>query len=176
MVNIAASTQVGETAELIEFILSHLPMQDIVSASGVNKKFRNVILNPVIPVILKRNIFLRATTALPQYWLPLNWQRVTYKSDTRPRIGSIIHCHRIKSPGVIGDAVVQAHLENVADGALDDWTDPTFPLKVVSICPLLKVPARHPENEWDLRVWVWGSKPATIALSVNERLRSAAIP
>jgi hypothetical protein len=120
MANTSASTQVGETAELIELILSHLPTLDIVTASTVNKKFRNVVLNPVIPVILKRNLFLRATNALPQYWLPLK----------RCEGKTLFRAVTVDPDSVIFEPTPESST---------DYHD--LPLRVVSACPLLKRPS-----------------------------------
>jgi hypothetical protein len=120
MADTAASTQVGETAELIELILSHLPTLDIVKASTVNKQFRNVILNPVIPVILKKNLFLRATNDLPRYWLPLK----RYEGKTL-----------FRAVTVDPDSVI---FEPTPESSTD-YHD--RPLRVVSPCPLLRRPS-----------------------------------
>jgi hypothetical protein len=116
MADTAASTQVGETAELIELILSCLPMLDIVAASGVNKTFRNVILNSVM---LERNLFLRATDALPQYWLQLKCYgyggRILFRAVT------------VDSDSLVFEPTPESSTENH-----------DLPLRVVSACPFLK--------------------------------------
>lgn len=112
MADTTASTQLGETAELVELILSHLPMLDIVKVSGVNKNFRDAILNSVM---LQRNMFLRATNALPQYWLPLK----RYEGKTLFRVVTV-------DP----DSVI---FEPTPESSTD-YHD--LPLRVVSACPL----------------------------------------
>jgi hypothetical protein len=130
-----AAAQVGETAELVELILSYLPLLDIVTASVVSKTFRNVIFNSLT---LQRKLFLRPTNALPQYWLPLErfGPRTTFRTVT------------VDATSEIFEPTAESKIEH------DD-----LPLRVVSVCPLLETPseaqgfwARH-ETSSDMLGW-----------------------
>lgn len=116
MANNAAATQVGQTAELIELILSELSLFDIVVATGVNKTFRNVILGSTM---LQRNTLLRATNALQQYWLPIkrHEDRTLYRTFT-------------VDPDSLRFEPTPVSSTNYHD----------LPLRVVCACPLLKRP------------------------------------
>jgi hypothetical protein len=116
MASTTAASQVGSTTELIELILSDLPLLDIIAASAVNKTFRNVILNSPM---LQRKLFLRPTNALPRYWLPLE----QYHDRTLFRTVTVDPDSSIFQP--------------TSESRLDQHN---FPLRVVSTCPLLKRP------------------------------------
>ena len=116
MTNTVAATQVGETAELIELILSDLSPLDVIAATGVNKTFRNVILNSPM---LQKKLFLLSTNALPRYWLPLK----CFLSTTLFRTVTVDE----------GSSILEPTSES-------DMKYDNFPLRVVSASPLLKRP------------------------------------
>lgn len=128
--------QVLGTPELLEGILSHLPVLDLVVATGVNKTLRNVVQTSPE---LQRKLFMLPSKDKAEYW-----QLVPQKSETSDARPESTHFYRMESPGVIGNVELQAHLEfNTSDQ--HHWADPRRSLEVVTVCPLLEVKRRCPE-------------------------------
>ena len=131
-----AVTQVGQTVELIELILSHLPPLDIVTATAVNKTFRNVVFSSHT---LQKKLFLRPTNALPLYWLPLK---------RCPPI-SVFQTTTVDADSDIFEPTAGWRME------LLDFS----PLRVVYTCPLLERPSEaegfwaHPATSLDKLEW-----------------------
>jgi hypothetical protein len=129
-----AAAQVGSVPELLEGIFSHLPVLDLVMATGVNKTFRNVVqASPQ----LQQKLFMSPSEDKAEYWKIV---RPTFDKYERGYSYNTIHLHRMESPGV-DDVVLKAQLDAVAADP-DYWNHPTRFLKVVSICPLLEL--SHP--------------------------------
>ena len=141
MASTPASTQVGQTTELIELILSNLSLSDVIAATGVNRRFRNTILNSVT---LRRKLFLSATNASPQYWLPLE----RYVLTTLQRCQTLFRAVTVDADSLIFEPTPASRI---------DRND--LPLRIVSTCPLLERPseaqgfwARH-ESSFDKLEW-----------------------
>jgi len=123
MASIPASTQVGQAVALVELILSFLPLPDIVKLSRVNKTFRNTILNSVT---LRRKLFLPATDASPQYWLPLE----RYIPTTSQTCQTLFRTVTVDADSLIFEPTLTPRI---------DSND--LPLRIVSTCPLLERPS-----------------------------------
>lgn len=59
-----ASNDLGLPHELVEAILSHLPIFDLIVATGINMTFRTIVQNSPM---LQRNLFLRPIQGPPRY-------------------------------------------------------------------------------------------------------------
>lgn len=129
MASIPASTQVGQTVVLIKLILSFLPLPNIAKACGINKTFRNTILNSVT---LRKKLFLSATDASPQYWLPLE-RYIPTNSQT---------CQTLfRAVTVDADSLIFEPTPKSRTHSKD------LPLRVVSTCPLLERPSEA-QGSW----------------------------
>lgn len=159
---VTAVAQVLGTPELLEGILSHLPVLDLVVATGVNKTFRNAIQ---ASSELQRNLFMLPSKDEPEYW-----QLVTPKLDDYRRGLHIAHLYRIKSPGIVGDDEIQARIEAVAADS-NDWAHPNRSLKLVSICPLLDLSDGGGGSPIDLglREMYGNERPVEIYLHPNSK-------
>lgn len=132
-----AVAQVCSTPELLEGILSQLPVLDLVKATGVCKTFRNVIsASP----LLQEQLFMLPPKDKAEYWQPVEHERDASQPQAH-RARSVVHFYRVASPDVIDNAACQAHLSHLQ--AVEPLTQTRQALKVVSICPMLKVPAEY---------------------------------
>lgn len=159
---VAAAAQVLGTPELLEAILSHLPVLDLVIATGVSKTLRNAIQ---ASSELQRKLFMLPSKDEPKYW-----QLVTPKLDDYRRGLHIAHLYRIICPGIVGDAEVQARIEAVTDDS-HDWAHPNRSLKLVSICPLLDLSGGGGGSPIDLglREMYGNERPVEIYLHPNSK-------
>jgi hypothetical protein len=130
--------KVFNTPELLEGVLSHLPVLDLVIATGVNKTFRNTIQ---ASVHLQRHLFLLPTNREPEYWKlvrrdtngvfrPVDDHEANDEWDI-----TIVHLS-------LPDVSLGYHLVPIASD-----TDGSAPsrrsLQAVSLCPLLSPLQRH---------------------------------
>lgn len=169
-----AAAKVCSTPELLEGILSHLPVLDLVIATGVSKTLRNVIkASPE----LQRKLFMLPPKNRAEYW-----QMVPHKSETPDIRHQFTHLYRVESPGVIDNAELQAHLESITSDPYN-WAHPGHPLKVVSTCPWLKVMRRGPEYIGGMKLWhrAWAGNEGrfpltTLEASLSQRISYATEP
>lgn len=138
-----------EIPELLEGILSHLPVLNLVRATGVSKTFRNVIQTSPQ---LQHQLFLLPTKDKTEYW-----QLVYHKDESN-------QLYSTSSPGIAGDAAIRVHRDDVAPDTID-WSRPTHPLSVIAVCPLLK-------HHVTRRAFFEESPPSTV-LRFQERSLSA---
>jgi hypothetical protein len=162
-----AVAQVLGTLELLESILSHLPVLDLVVATGVSKTFRQVIQESPQ---LQSQLFMLPTKDKAEYW-----QLVTLRNDNYRCGQRVAHLYRIKSPGIVGDDALEADLEAVAVNP-GDWAHPNYSLKVVSVCPLLDPFERDGWLPRDLGLWERYEMPVETQLRVNSRALRAIKP
>jgi hypothetical protein len=121
-----AATKVGSIPELLEGIFSHLPVLDLVVATGVNKTFRNVVqASPK----LQQKLFMSPSTDETEYWrhIPVDGEDEYIYDET--------FLYEIVCPG----ASREAHLASLASDR-DDWIYyPPRSLQVALASPLLQV-------------------------------------
>lgn len=163
-----AAAKVSSTPELLEGILTHLPVLDLVIATGVSKHFRNVIkASPE----LQRKLFVLPPKNRAEYW-----QMVPHKSETPDIRHQFTHLYRVESPGVTDNAELQAHLESITSDPYN-WAHPGHPLKVVSTCPWLEVTRRCPEYIGGMKLWhrAWAGNGGRFPLTTLEASPSQSI-
>lgn len=125
-----AATKVFGIPELLENILFHLPVLDLVKATGVSRMIHNVVQ---ASLELQRKLFLSPSKDEAEYWRITTPRSDDYKSE------SLLYR---KMPSGIVDATIKAHLDAAAKDPYS-WYQPTHDLKVVSICPMVEL-----SNAW----------------------------
>ena len=164
-----AAAKVSSTPELLEGIPTHLPVLDLVIATGVSKTFRNVIQTSPE---LQRKLFMLSPKNRAEYW-----QMLPHRSETPDIRHDFIHLYRVESPSVVDNAELQAHLESITSDP-SNWAPPGHPLKVVLTCPWLEVKRKCPEYIGGMTLWFrsWCGKEGTFPLETLEANLSQRIP
>lgn len=165
---VTAVAKVCSTPELLEGLLSHLPVLDLVTATGVSKICRHVIqASPK----LQRQLFMLPSNEKAEYW-----QLVRHRSDDLNEKPDRAYLYRIASPGVVGDTSFQARLEAVTPDT-SDWRHPSRSLRVVSACPLLSLTDIDEDPSY-LRIGTLACRPdyITTSLEFNARTPRAVEP
>lgn len=132
-----AAAKVGTIPELLEGILSHLPVLDLEIATGVSKTFRNVIQ---ASTQLQQKLFMSPSKDDEEYWQVVTPGLNHYQD--------VIHLHRMVPLDIV-DAALQAHLDAVARDP-DSRYSPYRCLKVVSICLMVDLSKRYVKSSSDL--------------------------
>jgi hypothetical protein len=168
---VTAVAQVCNTPELLEAILSHLPVLDLIVVIGVCKTFREVVqTSPRLQV----QLFMRPTQESKEYW-----QAVLQEPDTSREVGRFAHLHRAQAPDMADTATVQADTNSPALDTRGLGSHDCL-VEVVSVCPLLTMPQRIGASPNDLVVRMWTRKCGPIVfivpLNINEKFLRAAGP
>ena len=157
-----AATKVFSITELLENILFHLPVLDLVKATGVSKIFRNVVQ---ASLELQRKLFLSPSKYEAEYWCITTPRSDDYKGESL--------LYRMMPSGIV-DATLKAHLDAAAKDPYS-WYQPTHDLKVVSICPMVEL-----SNAWfkypiGLGYWSW-NETLELRLRIKPRASRALEP
>lgn len=157
-----AATKVFSIPELLENILFHLPVLDIVKATGVSRMIRNVVQ---ASLELQRKLFLSPSKDEAEYWRITTPRSDDYKSE------SLLYR---KMPSGIVDATIKAHLDAAAKDP-DGWYHPAHDLKVVSICPMVELSKCGFKSPTGLRYLPW-PESFELRLRIKPRACRALVP